>query len=440
MAADRTLVLGAREVADAKRYKAKKQLDAMGQLGDAITGIGKDFLDYSKEKTDEYKGYAQKVLDEAGHLPASEYSALYDTLMEDKNSYIYGGPKGQALAIRDLNMKAEDYGEYKDIRMNLSQLTLDGNAEGEKLSQYFAGTPEGQAYLDILKDNSRMIQKTCPEGEENCPDKGRMGVMMPNAEGEEEWVSMSTLKQNINKNLFDAGFQTGLDALVEVNQQASMKVKEGEVLNFPEKMMEQQVNNLVSRAENRKSVAYDNMFGNTSFYEDLSDRLEREDYKNLGIPEETIKLLDTNGGKVTPEDARQIAKILIDDPQFEDLATNEMTSYYLGFLRQNFNNAAEARVTTAPGYEITKGGRYIKSKPGGGEGGDFPLELDNEDEFASSDATEQDFSQYDNISVGGVRLSDMLKETESKEERDELIRIYGNVMPNPKTTVRPTAE
>ena len=100
-------------------------------------------------------------------------------------------------------MKAEDYGEYKDIRMNLSQLTLDGNAEGEKLSQYFAGTDEGQAYLDILKDNSRMIQKTCPEGEENCPDKGRMGVMMANAEGEEEWVSMSTLKQNINKNLFD---------------------------------------------------------------------------------------------------------------------------------------------------------------------------------------------------------------------------------------------
>ena len=438
MGADRILVQGARDVAEAKRYKAKKQLDAMGQLGDAITGIGQDFLDYSKAKTDEYKSYAQKVLDEAGHLPASEYSALYDTLMEDKNSYIFGGPKGQALAIRDLNMKAEDYGEYKDIRMNLSQLTLDGNAEGEKLSQYFAGTDEGQAYLDILKDNSRMIQKTCPEGEENCPDKGRMGVMMPNAEGEEEWVSMSTLKQNINKNLFDGGFQTGLDALVEVNQQASMKVKEGEVLNFPEKMMEQQVNNLVSRAENRKSVAYDNMFGNTSFYEDLSERLQNENYEELGIDP---NLLDPTGDDgITPEDAKQIAKTLIDDPEFEDLATNEMTSYYLGFLRQNFNNGAEARVTTAPGYEMTKGGRYIKSTPGGGGGGDFPLELDNEDEFASSDVEEQDFSQYDNISIGGVRLSDILKETESKEERDELIRIYGNVMPSPKTTVQPTAE
>ena len=217
-----------------------------------------------------------------------------------------------------------------------------------------------------------------------------------------------------------------------------MKVKEGEVLNFPEKMMEQQVNNLVSRAENRKSVAYDNMFGNTSFYEDLSERLQNENYEELGIDP---NLLDPTGDDgITPEDAKQIAKTLIDDPEFEDLATNEMTSYYLGFLRQNFNNGAEARVTTAPGYEMTKGGRYIKSTPGGGGGGDFPLELDNEDEFASSDVEEQDFSQYDNISIGGVRLSDILKETESKEERDELIRIYGNVMPSPKTTVQPTAE
>tara|TARA_R110002074_G_scaffold39194_2_gene105561 strand:+ start:2866 stop:4182 length:1317 start_codon:yes stop_codon:yes gene_type:complete len=438
MAADRTLIYGARQVADAKAAKGRKQLEATSGLVDAATGIVTDFLDYSKEKTDEYKGYAQKVLDEAGHLPASEYSALYDTLMEDKNSYIYGGPKGQALSIRDLNMKAEDYGEYKDIRMNLSQLTLDGNAEGEKLSQYFSGTPEGQAYLDILKDNSRMIQKTCPEGEENCSDKGRMGVMMPGKDGEEEWVSMSTLKQNINKNLFDGGFQTGLDALVEVNQQASMKLKEGEVLNFPEKIMEQKVNNLVSRAENRRSVAYDEMFGNTSFYEDLSERLETENYKGLGIDP---NLLDpTKGDGITREDAKQISQMLIEDPQYADLLVNEMTTYYTGFLRQNFNDASAARVTTAPGYEMTKGGRYIKSTPGSGGSGDFPLEVDNEDEFASGDVTEQNFSQYDNISVGGVRLSDMLREAESKEERDELIRIYGNVMPSPKTTVQPTAE
>ena len=35
-----------------------------------------------------------------------------------------------ALSIRDLNMKAQDYGDYKDFRLNLSQLTLDGNEDG----------------------------------------------------------------------------------------------------------------------------------------------------------------------------------------------------------------------------------------------------------------------------------------------------------------------
>tara|TARA_R100000322_G_scaffold105256_1_gene67033 strand:- start:149 stop:1468 length:1320 start_codon:yes stop_codon:yes gene_type:complete len=430
------LIQGAAAIGQAKLAKGRANLQAGLGIADAISGVATDFVNYIDKQNEEYQGYAQKVLDEAGHLPAEEYSALYDDLMQGKKGYMFGGSKGQALSIRDLNMKAQDYGDYKDFRLNLSQLTLDGNEDGDKLSKYFSGTSEGMAYLDLLKDNSRLKQKVCPDEQQNCPDKGRMGVMMVNQEGEEEWTSISDLKRKLNKNLFDKGFKSGLYGLSDKIQEASLRVQEGEQINFPQKLMEQKVNLLVTDAANRKSVAYDDMFGNTSFFEDLTQKLTTEDYKSLGIPEATIKKLDTNGGKITPQDAERIARELIDNPQYEDLAVSEMTRYYTGFLRQNFNDAAAGRSTTKEGYELTKGGRRVKIKP---QLGDFPKDIDltTEDDFASE---QRDFSQYDNITIGGERLSDILMRTDSEDEVNRLINTYANVMPNPRTTVQPTAE
>ena len=320
-------------------------------------------------------------------------------------------------------MKAQDYAEYKDLRLNLSQLASGNSAEGEVLGSYFATTPQGQAYLDLLKDNRRMVQKVCPADEPNCADEGRMGVMI-----NDEWTSISKINQEINKNLFDKGFQSGLGGLADKLTEASLKVKEGENVQYPEKLINQQLQTLLGSSANRKSVFYDKMFGNTSMYQDLVEHIASGTYADLGvIPKDLIKKLDTDGGSVDIEDAGKIARELLDNPNYVSLANAEALRYFGGFLKQNWNNGAEGRVTTAPGYEMTKGGRYIKSTPGGGGLGDFPMELDNEDEFASSNVKEQDFSQYDNISIGGKRLSDILKETESKEQRDELIRVYGNV-------------
>ena len=432
---------GALIAGEAAIGRAKQDLGAAKMFGTvgtttAIQGVADGFTNYVNTKNQEYQGYAQKVLDEAGHLPSSEYDALYDNLMEGKKGYLLGGNKGRALSIRDLNMKAQDYAEYKDLRLNLSELSVGDNAEGEALSSYFSGTPEGQAYLDLLKDNSRLVQKVCPDDEPNCADKGRMGVMING-----EWTSISTINQNIDKNLFDSGFKAGLGGLADKITEASLKVKEGENVEFPEGLIKQQLNTLLNDTSNRKSVAFDNMFGTTSFYQDLMQKIQSQDYASLGISQETIEALDTNGGNVTPEDAQQIAMELINNPQYANLANQEMINYFTGYLKQNWNNGVEGRTTTAPGYEFTKGGRYIKSTPGGGTGDgtgdgtssdDFPSEIvlnTDEDEFSSS--------RYDNITVGDKKLSDMLNDAKSKEERDELISRYGNVQPLDEGNYKP---
>ena len=339
--------------------KAKQNLGAakmMGTFGTtaAIQGVADGFTEYVNTKNEEYQGYAQKVLDEAGHLPSSEYDALYDNLMEGKKGYLLGGNKGRALSIRDLNMKAQDYAEYKDLRLNLSELATGDNAEGEALSSYFSGTPEGQAYLDLLKDNSRLVQKVCPANEPNCADEGRMGVMMDG-----KWTSVSSINESINKNLLDRGFKAGLSGLADKMTEASLKVKEGEDIQFPEAMMQQQIATLLNDTSNRKSVAFDNMFGTTSFYQDLEEKIRSQDYASLGVPKETIEALDTNGGNVTPEDAQQIAMELINNPQYANLANQEMINYFTGFLKQNFNNGVAGRSKLLPGFYY-KGGRPVK--------------------------------------------------------------------------------
>ena len=357
--AKKTSLSGALIAGEAKIGKAKQELGAAKMLGTfgttaAIQGVVDGFTEYVNTKNEEYQGYAQKVLDEAGHLPSSEYDALYDTLMEGKKGYLLGGNKGRALSIRDLNMKAQDYAEYKDLRLNLSELATGDNAEGEALSSYFSGTPEGQAYLDLLKDNSRLVQKVCPANEPNCADEGRMGVMMDN-----KWTSISSINESINKNLLDRGFKTGLSGLADKMTEASLKVKEGEDIQFPEAMMQQQIATLLNDTSNRKSVAFDNMFGTTSFYQDLSQKIRSQDYASLGVPKETIEALDTNGGNVTPEDAQQIAMELINNPQYADLANQEMINYFTGFLKQNFNNGVAGRSKLLPGFYY-KGNRPVR--------------------------------------------------------------------------------
>jgi len=154
------------------------------QINDSLAQMwksSKNAIDSRKKALDET---VQKVLASAGDLPTEEYEALYDKLQEGRGQFIFGNNKNRALAISDLNKKAKDYSEYKDVRLQLSEAVANGD-----LMTGFEESEKGMQLMGLLEDGAKLVEKTCGEGVK-CPDKGRMGVMIQDsekvAEAEEE--------------------------------------------------------------------------------------------------------------------------------------------------------------------------------------------------------------------------------------------------------------
>ena len=85
-------------------------------------------------------------------------------------------------------------------------------------------------------------------------------------------------------------------------------------------------------------LATQNIVGGTSFKQDLTEKLQSMDYKQLGLSEKEFKNLDpTPGdGKVTSEDANVItSKIMKDEGMLKEMLTDYFTLYK---AREHANN------------------------------------------------------------------------------------------------------
>jgi len=106
---------------------------------------------------------------------------------------------------------------------------------------------------------------------------------------------------------------------------------------------------------NAVSIARHDIFGNRNFEKDMIKGLQNGTYKNLGInlTEEQVKELDTNGGKVTEDDAKRITKELITKPEYRELFNNLLSSFltniseqvYIASLDPSIRNSAPEKPT-----------------------------------------------------------------------------------------------
>lgn len=371
MAADRTLIEGTYRAAMADSEIGLAKSKAVSTISKDLTKQVTDYLDKKTEEGENYEELAQNVLNEIGDLPQSEFGKIYDELQLGKYDYIWGDKKSKALSIRDLNVKRISYADYSNLRTDLATWTKD---DTEGLSNHFRNSDIGKAYMDLLKDKPRLVAKKCNEGEEDCVDKGKMGVMIPDHEkGTSTWMSISAIRQELEKNLIDTGFRGRLKDIISANEKKSAQVKEGQIPIFPKKFTENKIKEAINNSTNSNSISYDKMFGETSFHEDLVQRLVGEKWKNLGIDVSSIDPnTDGKDDTVSPEDADFIARELIDNEEYKDFKINEQVKYFTGFASQNFDHAAELRI------------KNIKNQDGGDDG-DFPLDFNNEDEFIEVD-------------------------------------------------------
>tara|TARA_R110001592_G_scaffold33581_4_gene116222 strand:- start:11784 stop:13142 length:1359 start_codon:yes stop_codon:yes gene_type:complete len=432
------LVQGAGLVAQSDGLRAQAVMKNAGAWGKMFNSIGKQYFDYRKEVGGQYDEVAQKVLDTAGELPAGEYEKIYDELADGRNKYINGNKKERALLKRDINLKATDLGEYKEFRNIMSELQLD---KENGLSNAFVDSDKGREYLGLLKDVSKLSTNNCPEDEPNCPDGGRMGVFMtdhdyvnseefaleateiqkeiddlqfyfdevkyvdPETGAVEEmseedqmaiqalqakldpesndfigrkFSSVSTLKQSLSNFTIDKNSRNLITNLANNHAIASGNVKEGTIVDFPEKITRETVaSTIIGKSENMDSLIYDEMIPGRTFYGDLLDMISGQHiiddvttpeidesapnskenvawgntYADLGITTDQLALADVNGDNVIDADeAKAIANELL---KTESNKSIYLSNYYTQYIKQQWNNAAEARVKTDMSFMST---------------------------------------------------------------------------------------
>ena len=186
MAVDTTLIRGA--------YRANAPMGAPGaklatDIADAITAPAKAFIDKKvadkKLANAEWDKYAEDVLNNSD-LAGNQYESLYNDIMAGKGDYANADKKTKDLMKRNLVAMAGDYDEYKTLREDVA-INLDD------YSPAFKSSPEGQAYLDILKgEGKKLIQKD-----------GRLGIKVNG-----KFKSISSIKQELNKNKIDDMFRS----------------------------------------------------------------------------------------------------------------------------------------------------------------------------------------------------------------------------------------
>lgn len=373
--ADQSLIQGAYGAAQSK-FTGKL---AGSQTAQGITkGLGDIATGYLQEKALQQKQYdvmAQAVIDQAGELSPQVKSELFDELQDGRNDFVWGDKKGKMLSMDNLNTKAKGYAKFMEARLNLAELTEDSSknpdAEGT-LSNYFANSGEYDDYLKMLESDAKPIFKD-----------GVPGFTIGG-----EWKSVDSINSVVEKDgLRDDGFQTNLDNVLDSYMEMSSKVMPGQEMAFPEASAKNMVRNkLINKATNLKSVAYDNMFGDTSFYDDAIDGFQQGTYSDLGIQ-------DPTGGTVTREDAEIMARTLINDSKYEGTLKNELTTYYTKFLKQNWREGKEFRPEAQEGFRFT-GGPYVENDV-----------LNDEEELSGNQTDEQDqiINPYESMNIDLVK-------------------------------------
>ena len=301
----------------------------------------------------------QRVLDSDGELPAGEYNNLFNHLQNKRNSFVDGTKQQKALAIRDINTKAEAVKAYKSFRQDLAAAY-----NTKQLMKGWVNSPQGTAIMDLLKDRGRLVQKTCP-GDMNCPHRDELGVIMPdfkavdNAEkrirqldimfeginkkdpryedariqyetareelenviksGGEKWTAVSNLKKMIQ--MKDNTSKDVLQTMANNYLNLSTQTQNIENKEFPGGACEQQVKaTLISKAKNKKSLVYDEMIIGRTFYQDLLQEIKR-----------------TTPWGDDPEKVKMIADSMVNDPQHEKALDDELVKYFTGYIKKQWD-------------------------------------------------------------------------------------------------------
>ena len=249
------------------------------------------------------------------------------------------------------NPKLASYKEaWGDDRFTVSE---DGQFKTDKFGNKYPNSDEGYKQF-VRASKLDWIRKARESGEKVLhidSQTGKREYLDPDEaeallKDETKHVTMDEIKDHIKGHAADGKAAQQLSTFIMGGGQEAQNLKPGDPVKFNFEKAQDKYAKLMNSTDPYK-LATKKMVGDTSFKDDLTEKLMTMDYKQLGLTEEHIKKLDpTPGdGKVTQRDANMITKRIMGN---EKMLKTMMTQYFTLYEAREYQKNIPANMRTNP--------------------------------------------------------------------------------------------
>jgi len=330
MATDVTLVKGAY---DANAYRGAGVDAAQKAIGDDLNeAVGKLAAKKRKEKevekakVTERAVNAEKILDGQG-LVDGDVQLVKGGVLELQEQYL--DPNTSLDEKQKIQEKLEKIGinmsDANAFMVRASEMQLNPEMGVSK-----GATAEQQEWLDYINGSDAKLVK----GKD-----GEYGYKKPDG----TFVSTTEANQMLTEFEVDADSQNTL--LTYATNEKEQVDSSNKGVEFDSERARDNVEALISKSSNPRSLYFDSMFGNTSFLDDFKKGEFNVTYKDLGIPEPTG---DKDGvfnpeDKLSEEDQESVIKAFMDNDDMEDQRKSLLGDYLFTHIENNYIKAYKAK-------------------------------------------------------------------------------------------------
>jgi hypothetical protein len=248
----------------------------------------------------------------------------------------------QEFVIKDKNGndRLKSYrGAWEDERFTVSE---DGTTKTDKFGNTYSNDEAG--FRDFQRSAKLYwIRKAKETGDKmlmyNSTTGKREYVTPEEAEAllqdETKNVTMEELKEHVKSRAKDQQAANTLEANIVNGASKAQNLKEGDSLEFDRDEAKNRYSKILDTTDLYKA-ATKKMIGNTSFDEDLMEKLKSMEYSQLGIDDATVNSLDpTDDGTISEDDARVIVDKILDN---EEMLKGYLTDYFTLYEEREFKN------------------------------------------------------------------------------------------------------
>ena len=149
-------------------------------------------------------------------------------------------------------------------------------------------------------------------------------------------VTVDEIKEHVQSRVKDTNASNSINTLITSGSEEAKNLKEGDSLEFDRDKARVNIGKTLDNTDLYKA-ATKNMVGNTSFKQDLTEKLISMEYGDLGIGDDVVKQFDPtpDDGKVSQNDANVIVKKILED---KEMLKGYLTDYFMIYQEREFKN------------------------------------------------------------------------------------------------------